>query len=64
MSSTWGMYGGEEKCIKISVRKSERERSLGRCKSREENNVKINLKKKKGCVDVHWTQLAENWAQC
>jgi hypothetical protein len=36
-------YGGEERSIRVLVRKPEGKRSLGKCKRRWENNIKMDL---------------------
>jgi hypothetical protein len=47
--------GNMRNAYKILVRKPERNRPLGRCKHRLEDNIKIDLKEI-GCGDVEWIQ--------
>jgi hypothetical protein len=38
------MYRGGEKCIRTLVRKPEGRRLLGRCRSRRENDIKVDIR--------------------
>jgi len=59
MGGTCSTYGGEESCIGVLVRKPERKRSLGRPRSRWEENIKIDLQEV-GSEGMDWIDLAQD----
>ena len=51
MGGACGTYGRQEKCYRVSVRKSEGKRPLGRPRHRWEDNIKMDLQEV-GCEDM------------
>jgi hypothetical protein len=63
MGGACGAHGGDEKCIKILVRKPEGKRPLERPRRRYENNIKMSIWEKcSGGVDwIHLAQDRDRW---
>jgi hypothetical protein len=63
MGGACSTHGRDEKCIKTSVRKPEGKRPHGRPQSRQEDNIKMDLREIRG-DDVGWIHLAEDRDHC
>jgi hypothetical protein len=52
------LYGGEERCIEVFVRKPEGKRPLGKPRRRWQD-IKMDLQEV-GCGDMDWIELAQD----
>jgi hypothetical protein len=59
MGGACSAYGGEEGVYRVLVRKPEEKRTLGRPRSRWEDNIKMDLQKV-GCGGMDWIELSQD----